>query len=86
MIYHAVRRNANGYTYRLFDHRVRGYIGVYKTYDGKYAAMVGLSYGRYEYCGTYETEIDAALAFDDKQERMNGDNGKLNFPRRKQHA
>ncbi len=56
------------------------FTGVYRTSNGKYQAKIGEG-GKMKHLGVFESEEDAARAYDERARVVHGDRAKLNFPR-----
>lgn len=56
------------------------YKGVSKTRSGKWAARAASPEGKYIWLGVFETEIEAARAYDDYIRKIAPEFGYLNFP------
>lgn len=75
--------NATGH-----DHRTRGQRGVVKLYRGarqrqwgKWVAEIRVPHSRSRrWLGTFETAVEAALAYDREAFKLRGNNARLNFP------
>jgi hypothetical protein len=56
-----------------------GYLGVSLHKDGKWQAIIRVD-GRNRYLGLFESEVEAALAYDDAARQICGEFARFNFP------
>ena len=54
--------------------------GIRRTATGRWAAHIGFN-GSVQYLGTFDTDREAAIAYDDAARRLHGEFARLNFPR-----
>jgi hypothetical protein len=57
-----------------------GYRGVYNTTNGKFTAKIGIGNGKTKSVGTFDTSIQAALAYDQAAINAGKKKSTLNFP------
>ena len=58
-----------------------GYKGVYKQSSGRFSAKIGIATSRSATIGTFDTAIQAALAYDQAAIKKGYTNSRLNFPK-----
>lgn len=74
------RENCRNTRARRGAKRTSAFKGVGRTYDGRWRAFV-VTAGRMRHLGRFETETDAAKAFDEAARCLHGQFARLNFPR-----
>lgn len=67
----------NSFNRGIRNNNTTGIIGVRKTYNNKFIATIGYNYKK-QYLGTYETLLDAAIAYNEKALELYGEFANLN--------